>query len=122
MEQIKNQRERKRETERGFKNDILEVFFVLCISIFQKKSGWVLFFGGVGVAEVEMTRNEREIFSLTENESIRVNERTLLKFFSAKKRRVNNKYNFKVTRKKRNLTICMDTTFLKAYEKGVVTL
>lgn len=121
MEQIKNQRERKRETERGFKNDILEVFFVLCISIFQKKSGWVLFWG-VGVAEVEMTRNEREIFPLTENESIRVNERTLLKFFSAKKRRVNNKYNVKVTRKKRNLTICMDTTFLKAYEKGVVTL
>lgn len=48
MEQIKNQRERKRETERGFKNDILEVFFVLCISIFQKKSGWVLFWGGGG--------------------------------------------------------------------------
>lgn len=85
MEQIKNQRERKRETERGFKNDILEVFFVLFISIFQKKAGWLAFYWGVGVAEVEMTRNEREIFSLTENESIRVNERTLLKFFSAKK-------------------------------------
>lgn len=48
MEQIKNQRERKRETERGFKNDILEVFFVLFISIFQKKAGWVAFLGGGG--------------------------------------------------------------------------
>lgn len=85
MEQIKNQRERGREKQREDLKMIYWKYFLYYVFPFFRKSLVGCFFGGVGVAEVEMTRNEREIFSLTENESIRVNERTLLKFFSAKK-------------------------------------